>query len=111
MECTRYPKKRPTLGENHKAEKKDNLNTNHNERGNVNLTNTSNRISENTIIFSKIRKERIRPNIAVGEEIKINSKITEMQSFETWSFGTTNIRSGKEKEEGAKIYSSNEGSK
>ena len=24
--------------------------------------------------------------------------------FETWSFGTVNIRSGKEKEEGAKIY-------
>ena len=77
---------------------------NHNERGNVNLTNTSNTVSKNTIIFSKIRNERIRQDIEVGDEIKINSKVTEMQSFQTWSFGTINIRSGKEKEEGAKIY-------
>ena len=77
---------------------------NHNERGNVNLTNTSNRINKKTIIFSKIRKARIRPDIVVGDEIKINSKVTWMQSFETWSFGTINIRLGKEKEEGAKIY-------
>ena len=98
------PKKRPPLGENNQAEIKDNLNMNHNERGNVNLTNTSNRISKNIIIFSKIRKERIRPDIGVGGEIKINQKFTEIQSFETWNFGTINIRSGKEKEDGAKIY-------
>ena len=36
-----------------------------------------------------------------NNSININQHLT---NFEEWSFGTVNIRSGKEKEEGAKIY-------
>jgi exonuclease III len=61
---------------------KDNLNMNYNERGNVNLTNTYNKESSN----------KISPN---EQQVKLS---------QLWSFGTINIRSGKEKEEGAKLY-------
>ena len=97
MESTRYPKKRPPLGENHQAEIKDHLNMNHNERGNVNLTNTSNRISKNTIIFRTSGYCGWRRN-----QNKLKSHCDAIfRNLELWKI---NIRSGKEKEEGAKIY-------
>ena len=36
--------------------------------------------------------------------IEMDERIHQSQPFKTWSYGTINIRSGKEKEEGAKIY-------
>ena len=111
MESAWHTKKRPSLGENCQAD--------------INLENYDGyeRETRNTHSPEYLIKESISNNDCIQDNnITFNNSISNQNSngkhkdttnktniriqklFQTWSFGTVNIRSGKEKEEGAKIY-------
>ena len=81
MEGTRDTKKRSSLGIYQAEMNYTNM-----------LSNFNNKEAPNT---SFMRSE---------ENDSVSTKTRKVKSFKTWSFGTVNIRSGKEKEDGAKIY-------
>ena len=72
--------------------------------------NSKKRVSSKAIHESKAAiggTELIETNITYENKscIPKNLKQNKTPAFKSWCFGTINIRSGKEKDEGAKIYS------
>ena len=93
MEGTRYTKKRSSLGKYQEKMNKTALSNNESE--NINTMFETKEGNKRDILLYK----------HIPRPVSINRVHTErIPLFQTWSFGTINIRSGKEKEEGAKIY-------
>ena len=60
--------------------------------------------------LSNVKQRRKCSSLKISNDIKDNPRnkgktnVYSNKSFKTWKFGTINIRSGKEKDEGSKIY-------
>ena len=103
MDGQMYPKKRSSLGENH--QEIINSSTT-NDRADINISNNATKlINMHPLGKYKIQNKNNKRTYETDELPSSSTTTTTTNThFKKWSFGTINIRSGKEKEEGAKIY-------